>query len=148
MASWTTLDKSFLLANMLSAEVVALSALKSSAQEDPVEKAIESMCQEIYGFLANAGYAVPEYAAIPKELERAALALIRWEVLTRVPGATSLQTETRKDAATEARALLKLVAEGKFKVTPLDSDAAAEEQPNGPPKPTFTGRARRERWIS
>lgn len=148
MAAWITLDKSYLLSRLLNAEVVALSNLKESTQEDPVEKAIEVMCQEIYGSLSAGGYTVPEYAAVPKELERTALALIAWDALARVPGAAMLQTDARKDARDEARKILERVAAGKFKVTPLDTEEQATEQPTGNVSPTFTGRKKRDRWIS
>lgn len=147
MAAWFSLDKTNLSARLLPQEVEALSALKEEGQDDPLEMSSACVMAEIAGHLASAGVAVPEgLRSVPPELERAALALIVWDALGRVPGASFLLTEPRKDANDRAEKLLQRVADRKFLVTPLDTDSQTEEQP-GSQGPSFFGTKKTERRL-
>lgn len=66
---------------------------------------------------------------IPDELENAALALLVYQILTRIPGLKGLLTDERKDAQKEAMRLLRDVAGGDFVIVPPANTAPASDQP-------------------
>lgn len=67
---------------------------------------------------------------IPDELEDAALALLVYQILTRIPGLKNLLTDERTGAQKDALRLLRDVAAGDFVIVPPDNAAPATEQPS------------------
>ena len=66
---------------------------------------------------------------IPDELESATLALLVFNILTRIPGLKLLLTDERKEAQKDALKLLRDVAAGDFVIVPPLVRAPTPEQP-------------------
>lgn len=67
---------------------------------------------------------------IPDELETAVLAILVYQILTRIPGLSTLLTKERVDAKKDAMQLLRDVAAGDFVIVPPDNVAPVAEQPS------------------
>jgi hypothetical protein len=115
--AWITLTQDDLLGKLAAAE---LTAVKTKAlavgQVNPVPEEVASAIQEIRGRVAACkSNTLGVGATIPEELKPAALAILRYRVLTRLPVA-GLITPQREREYGDALALLSAVAAGKFVV--------------------------------
>ena len=116
-----------------------LSALRAAAlrggHPDPLQEILSEVVQEIRGYVAAGGFALGPAGSIPENLLGAALAMIRYRLYTRLPGARSI-TDARWHDNEDALMLLRQVARGHFQIT--------EEAPPGPlvtPREEWFGRA-------
>lgn len=98
--------------------------------DEVMAKAVSDMVREVRGFVAVKNPLGPA-GTIPDELEKAALALIRRDLFTRLPGLADLFDETRKAEASYAERNLARVAKGEFVIVPPTELAPSDEQPGG-----------------
>jgi len=128
---WITLTVANVKERFAGAEYNSVTAAALNTGQDAttlVEQSISRITNEVRGYIPSS---TPrgENGTIPDELERSALALIVYDVLTRLPSLKALLTEERKDAEAAAREQLKLCSRGDFRVTPPETAAAPEDQP-------------------
>ena len=114
-----------------------LGALRAAAvrggQPDPLQEILTEVVQEVRGHVAAGGFALGPAGFIPENLLGAVLALIRYRLYTRLPGARSI-TDARWHDNEDALMLLRQVARGHFQITE-----------NAPPGPLVTPR---KGWFS
>lgn len=136
---WNVLTEADVLTRLAGPEVAALKTVALAAgQANPLPEIVTQACHRVRGALEAAGYTLPASNAIPEELEGAALDIIRWRLINRLPGMKMLATPEREKDFDDAVDLLKQVAAGKFKVVPIPAEEAAEEQTFAP-APKFFG---------
>lgn len=130
--SWLALTPAHLQQSLSSVELSALQTLLLAAgQTDPLPEVIARTVSEVQGYV-GARYTVGQTGTVPVQLLSAAIALARWHLLTRLPKA-SLATEARRTEYTDALALLRDVAAGKFALA-VATDPATEQ-----PRPVALG---------
>jgi phage gp36-like protein len=119
--SWIAISESAVRSTLAAAELSALRTVQLAAgQMDPLAEIIERTVDEVRGYVAaNPLNRVGAAGTIPGELEAAALALVRYRLVTRLPLKTLL-TEARKDEQRDAITLLRDVAGGRFAILPPD----------------------------
>ena len=104
-----------------------LGALRAAAlrggQPDPLQEILSEVILEIRGHVAAGGFGLGPADTLPENLLGAALALIRYRLYTRLPGARSI-TDARWHDNEDALMLLRQVARGHFQIS--------EDTPAGP----------------
>ena len=126
--AWISLTSTNVRTRLSAPELSALgSAALASGQTSPLEEIISQVVREIRGFVAAySGNTLGEAGTIPDECERAALALIRWSFINRLPGLESLASPVRESEKNDANSFLRDVAAGKVRIVP-PADAAPEQ---------------------
>lgn len=126
--SWLSLTSAHVQQSLSSPELSALQTLLlASGQTDPLPEVISRTVSEVQGYVGSR-YDVGQAGTIPEQLLSAAIALARWHLLTRLPKA-SLATEARRTEYTDALALLRDVAAGKFAISEATSPATEQPRP-------------------
>lgn len=121
---------------------VTAAALNSGqVAADLVTDEINRATNKVRGFIPL-HVARGEAGTVPDELESETLALIVYAILTRLPNLKSLLDERRVAAYADALELLKQCANGKFRVTPPETEAPAAEQASASNIETQQSRAR------
>jgi hypothetical protein len=120
---WISLTEADVRTKLSGPELTALQgAALAPGQTSPLAAIVAEVAAEVRGHVAAAGRPLAAGSTIPARLQRAALALIRFELASRLPVA-ALMTEARTMAANDAQALLRRVADGAFEVDrPEESD--------------------------
>jgi hypothetical protein len=115
-----------------------LTALKTAAiagsqtSAGIIAAAIERVTNQVRGYVAGChNNTLGEAGTIPDELESAALAMIRRELFTRLPGMKGLFDEPRQQEAKDALQLMRDVAACRFAIVPPASPAPEAEQAGG-----------------
>lgn len=129
--SWITLTQTHLEDYLTGNELSRLqSAALADDQDNPIPDIIADVVEEVRGRVAaNPRNTLGANGKIPDELNAAALAIVRWRVINRLPGLKSLATEERKDEKDDALRLLRDVAADKFSIA--QPDTATEETVSG-----------------
>lgn len=119
---WITMDESRVRSRLSAPELAALKSVALQAgQTSPLPDVIASVTQAVRGYVeAWAANRLGAGATIPSRLESAASALIRFELATRLPVA-SLLTDDRRKEYDAALQLLRDVAAGRFAVDVPDT---------------------------
>jgi hypothetical protein len=115
--SWTTLAESDVLTRLTGAELTATkSAALASGQSSPLADILTQVIQEVRGRVAACSQnRLGDGATIPAELRGAALDIVRYRLLTRLPVA-SLVTSARETEYRDALSLLRDVASCQFRI--------------------------------
>lgn len=130
--SWLALTAAHVQQSLSAPELSALQTLLlAPGQTDPLPEVISRTVCEVQGYVGSR-YTVGQAGTVPEQLLSASIALARWHLLTRLPKA-SLATEARRTEYTDALALLRDVAAGKFAISEA-TDPATEQ-----PRPQATG---------
>jgi hypothetical protein len=138
--AWIAITETDVLTKLSAPELAALKgAAKDPSQTTILADVITQVVREVRGYVAaNAENTLGEGETIPDELLAAALARIRFELAGRLPVA-ALLTDDRRTANSNAIALLRDVAGGRFRlVTP----ATPTTETLSAPRPTWAGRPR------
>lgn len=140
--AWISLDDDSITSALTGPELDALrTAALESGQPDPVNAVLQQVARLVRGKCAAGGIAQGTGLAIPDELILAAVAIVRFTALSRMPGMVFLQDDWRKTAYSDALKLLDQVADRKFYVVPAITEAPDEEQA-GAAVPIFEGRTK------
>lgn len=136
--AWITITEDDIKTRLAGAELSAYtSAARASGQGNPLPEIITQVVSEIRGYIAACErntLSVGEM--IPDKLLGAALAMIRYRLVTRLPLSVS---DERKQEYTDAIRLLERVADCKFMVEePLEPD----DEQSSAPSPRITQRTR------
>ncbi len=118
--AWITITESDLIGSLTGPEMTAVqSAALGAGQTDPIPEKVLEAVQEIRGRVAacqnNRLGDLTQGEQIPEELKPAALAIIRYRILIRLP-LSSLITPQREREYTDALTLLSAVAACKFRI--------------------------------
>jgi len=132
--SWLTLTTTEVRTRLTGPEVGAVQAAALAAgQTDPLPDIVAQVVAEVRGYVAGhvSNHLELDPATIPSALQGAALAIIRYRLLTRLPG-KALLTEDRVKENEQALLLLRMVARGEFAVdTPATPAPIADHQTGG-----------------
>jgi len=125
--AWTEITEAFVLTKLSGPE---LSSLKTAAladgQANPLTEIISDVVKEVRGYVAgNPKNTLGAGSTIPDELMIATLAIIRLEMLTRLPGLKGLITPERVDAARSGEERCKDAARG---LIAIEQPATASDQ--------------------
>jgi hypothetical protein len=133
--SWTTITIETLKTRNAGAEVTALqeSAL-GDGQSDPVLEVIQQVVDEVRGYVDAGGFSLGAGATVPGRLLLAAVNRIRFEAATRLPGGALLDQD-RREANSQAIALLQRVADGKFSI---EAPETVSDETSGATTPRIT----------
>jgi len=104
-----------------------------TGQTSPLTVILSTVTKRVRAHVASGGNTLGATGTIPDELLSAALALIRFELLTRLPGDTWLN-EDRRAAKRDAVDELKMAARGELMI--VAPTTAATSQPSFP-SPSF-----------
>jgi hypothetical protein len=131
MAEWVTLTVDDVLAGMTVRERDDFA--KSSVGvtvPDRLEPILENMVAEIQGMIASRADnpTPPASDVIPAEFKRHAISLVRWDLLTSIPGYTP--GDARKLAYQDANAFFMKVSEGKIRPRAQVASGAPAATPN------------------
>lgn len=139
--AWITLTEAFITGKLTGPELNALrTAALAPGQEPPMPEAIRLVVREVRGYVrGNQANILAPGDTIPDELEDAALAMIRYRALNRLP-TKSLLTQPRVDENAAALELMKAVAAGRFGV--VCPDMPSTEKPSDSRAPLITPRPR------
>lgn len=129
--AWITITEDKVLTKLSGPEKAAMnSAALQAAQIAPLPEIIDEITKEIRGYVAACpGNILGPLGTVPDELLGAAISRIRFEFATRLP-VTSLLTEDRRTANSNAISLFQRVADCKFAI--IDPVTPADEQAGGP----------------
>jgi len=135
--AWQTISTDNVKTRLAGAEVAALqTAALAEGQSDPLPEIVQTVVDEVRGYIAAGGFSLGAAGTLPSKLVSAALAIVRYRVCTRLP-VKSLLTEQRVRENDAAVRLLERVADGKFMVEdPVDLDTEA----SGGASPSFADR--------
>jgi len=124
---WIELTEADVLRKLAAPELeAARTAVLDAGQADPLAEVIEEIVREVRGRVAAcARNVLGEGSTIPDECQAAALARIRFELATRLPGGVLLD-EDRRTANANAIAFLRDVAS--CDVAIVQPDTASEDQ--------------------
>jgi hypothetical protein len=138
--SWITLTEANILTKLSGPEIAAMkTAALQAAQANPLPEVITQVVREIRGYVRGCGSnTLGEGETIPDELLGAAISRIRFELATRLP-VSSLITEDRRTANSNALALLRDVAACKFFVV---TPATPTTEQASTPSPSWSARSR------
>lgn len=116
-------------------------AALGTGQPEPLGATLAKVVQQVRGYIAaNPSNRLAEGSTIPAELESAAIAIVRYIALNRLP-VKSLLTDTRVGEYKDALAQLRDVAAGRFAI---EQPARPSEQiTTGTSAPKITGKTRR-----
>jgi hypothetical protein len=113
--AWITLAEAHVEDRMTADELSSLKTISASSGGTPLADVISGVSNEIRGYVGAGGYPRGVSGTIPDELLEAAVAIIRYRLILRMPLEKTLLTPGRekdKDAALDL--LRNLVATGKF----------------------------------
>jgi hypothetical protein len=116
MADWVTLTVDDILAGMTVREREDFAKTSVGvAVPDRLAPILENMVAEIQGMIASRADnpTPPDTDVIPAEFKRHAISIVRWDLLTSIPGYTP--GEARKLAYTDANTFFLKVSEGKIR---------------------------------
>ncbi|MFH0907190.1 MAG: phage protein Gp36 family protein [bacterium] len=134
--AWIPITEDDVKTRLAGAELAAYkSRALAAGQADPLPEIIEQTVDEIRGYIAVRN-TLQNGVTIPSKLKSAALALIVYRVITRLPVSVSRE---RTDENTRAEELLKLVADGKFRV---EEATTPSTEASGSQSPMITPRTR------
>lgn len=138
--SWIEITTDDVQRKLAGAELTALKTKALSAgQEDPLPDIISDVVGEIRGYVAAcASNRLGSGATIPEKLKSAALAMIRFRLATRLPVA-SLLTDDRRKENSDALSLMRDVAGCRFAIEEPDE---VSTEVIGAPMPKFGKRCR------
>jgi hypothetical protein len=136
--AWITITENDIKTRLAGAELSAYtSAAKAQGQGNPLTEIISQVVSEIRGYVAAcARNTLGAGATIPDKLLSAALAMIRYRLITRLPLSIS---EERKREYDDAISLLERVSDCKFAV---DEPAEASSEDISTPAPSMGTRTR------
>lgn len=139
--AWVSLTEADVRTRLSSAEVAALNAVHVAAGDtQTLPRVIAQVVDEVRGYIAATGNTdLEDGAKIPGKLVGAALALIRYRLISSLPN-QSLITEPRKQEYNDAIRLLERVADGKFRV---EEPVVASTESIKYAGPKITGKTRR-----
>lgn len=145
MATWVSLTEDDVLAGMTVRERDDFAKTSVGVSvADRLAPILENMVAEIRGHIAShSGNTLSADASlIPAEVKRHAVALVRWDVLSSIPGYTP--GDARKAAYEAANSYFAKVAEGRIRPASADDAVATEvSNPTPAPRPRITARKRR-----
>jgi len=138
--AWITLVEADVVSRLSSPETVALkSAALATGQADPLAEIVSQVVQEVRGYVAaNRANQLGAGETIPDRLKSAALALIRWRLVNRLP-VKGLLTDERRRELEDAMTLLRDVAAGRFAI---DAPATLTDEVESATAPSLTARTR------
>lgn len=115
---WTTLTEQMVMDQFTELESAAIAAAQSggaSKLPEILEKTLDQIREDILagGFELDA-----DTTKIPAGLHNDAISMVRWKLLTSIPGLEDLQTEVRRDEHRESLRKLRDIAAGKRRVEP------------------------------
>ena len=115
--AWIAITESDVRTSLLSSELAAIqSPHAASGDTQLVSKKIQEVVDEVRGYIAAwPDNQLEEGAKIPSKLLGAALALIRYRIISSIPSQTLL-TESRRTEKEDAMKLLERVSDGKFRI--------------------------------
>ena len=128
--AWIELTEAHLGERLAAAELAALQTAATGTFGNTVPDVLASVVAEVRGRVAAcARNSLGPDGTIPDELKATALAIVRWRVLSRLPGMKALQDEARRTEYNDAVALLAAVAKGEFAImqptAPIEADTGA-----------------------
>jgi phage gp36-like protein len=138
--AWITLVEADVVSRLSSPETAALkSAALATGQADPLAEIVSQVIQEVRGYVAaHRANQLGAGETIPDRLKSAALALIRWRLVNRLP-VKGLLTEERAREREEAITLLRDVAAGRFAI---DAPTTLTDEVESATAPAITARDR------
>lgn len=140
--AWIELDPDKLILTPDERETIADTAAAASV-DDPTAGIVASLTNAIRGRCRAAGIALETGATIPEEIEDAALAILRFRLLTYFPEvAARLLDEHRKQEYTDAMKTLTALAKGEIGVESA-ADPVTETATGGGQKVSLQTRQRR-----
>lgn len=115
--AWVSLTEADVRSRLSSAELGALQSVHATAGDTQlVSRVITQAIDEVRGYIAAwPENSLEEGAKIPSKLVSAALAIIRYRLISSLPS-RSLMTEERTQEYKDATRLLERASEGKFRV--------------------------------
>jgi hypothetical protein len=128
--AWITLTSESIKGRLTKPEIDSIPSVARQANQTTdglIAEATDQIVREIRGHV-SVKYTLGAAGTIPDELENAALSLIRRVIFTRVPGLEDLFGELRKSEASDAQALLRRVADGKFAIVDPVTPAPTSQQ--------------------
>lgn len=145
MAAWVTLTEEDVLSGMTLRERDDFAKTSVGATvTDRMVPILSNMVAEIRGNIgSHSGNTLSADAdLIPSEFKRHAVALVRWDILTSIPGYNP--DNARRAAYEAANAYFSKVAEGKIRPAAADDAVPAESSNETPaPSPKINARGRR-----
>lgn len=141
--AWITLTETNLGERLAAAELAALQTAATGSFGNTVPDVLDSVIAEVRGRIAAyGGNRLGPSGTIPEELKATALAIVRWRVLSRLPGMRSLQDDARRSEYNDALALLAAVAKGDFAIiqpdSPIEVETGSLAPDVGEPRTTFS----------
>lgn len=136
--AWVSLTEADVRTRLSSAELAAVNSVHAASGDTTlVASLITQVTDEIRGYVAAwPENKLEEGAKIPSKLVGAALAIIRYRILSSLPSQTLL-TEARKKESDDALRLLERVSEGKFRV---EDPVTVSAETIAAAKPRFTAK--------
>ncbi len=135
MAGWVTLNSDYLQKRMRFEwpklkDAANRAANDADAFSDTVTDILADVCNRVRGAVAaNSRNTLGAEGTVPPELAGAAVTLARLELIAVVPGAVSLNDETRKALAKSANDQLRDAADGRLAITPPATSATSAPDP-------------------
>ena len=121
--AWVTITDEDVTSRMMMNE---MDAVRLQHGLDPLENLILGVVNEIRGRVSGAGFALGSGDTVPDELLDVACVLVRHRVLTSMP-TDDLITEARTQEAERADRILKLLSDGKFKISAPATESSESE---------------------
>ena len=143
--AWVAITETMLTEALSSLELEAYrSSGLATGQADPVANTILRAVEEVRGYVAAGGNTLGADGTVPERLLDAALSIIRYRVLTRLPLDVSQDRRTARD---DAYQLLRDVAARRFLIeqpVTADTEESAKPLPKISVRDTFLDRAKQE----
>ena len=106
--SWQTIGTADVLNEFTAQEAATLNNIQGTTEA--LAGIIANVVRAIRGSVVAGGNQLGPINTVPDQLRSEVIAIARWEWLTSFPALKAMQTAARKDAATEAKDLLNLIA--------------------------------------
>jgi hypothetical protein len=133
--AWLEITEALVEDRLTADELSSLKTLSVSSGGAPLADVITGVTNEVRGYVSAGGYTRGAGATIPDELFEAAVSIIRYRLILRMPAEKMLLTPGREKDKDAALALLKdLVATGRFGIA---SPSTADTSTIGARAPSF-----------
>ena len=118
---WITLTTAD-ITGLAPAEITQVNRI--AGNENLLAQMLDQVTREVRGYVGRQFSLGPD-GTIPDEMKDSALSLVTWKFVNSIPSKT-LATDPRKNAADDARTMLRDVAAGKFSIVPPDTTAPVQ----------------------
>ncbi len=131
--AWITITEAMVEDRMTADELSSLKTISASSGGTPLTDVVSGVTNEIRGYVGAGGYPRGAGATIPDELLEAAVAIIRYRLILRMPLEKTLLTPGReKDKEAAVDLLRNMVATGKFGIEAPTTEATTSITTVGP----------------